>query len=401
MRLGRFLILALTTLAGVDLVNSMPVEPLPARLSPIHSGGKQKLIEFGWDMPTPRKFRRHLNRVERRPFDGTVLRLSAGRSPFGTIAIPEAQFTRDRAILARTSSTVLKDNFLLVWATPVDEDYDWFDDGHWAATQTTLRRMARTVTVGGLKGIALDPETYSWNLWSYRSQLRRNEHSFADYEAMVRIRGSQFMTALQQESPGSTVLTLGLMSWMNNLLYDTPSPQEIRSRLKDSDYGLWPAFVNGMLEALPSRVDLVDGHEYAYYLYRATSFDDAVHMIRNHAKLFVDQDVEGIYDQQVSIGHGVYLDGIMNLRRQVSGFGRCLSRRKNRLKMLQHNVYHAMRTANQYVWIYSENMDWWRSDVPEGVGRAIRVARTKHERGQPLNLTLRRIKSRIDQCMGQ
>ncbi|HIE03634.1 MAG TPA: hypothetical protein EYP61_02620 [Candidatus Latescibacteria bacterium] len=35
----------------------------------------KKLVEYGWDVPSPAFVRRHIRKMERLPFDGIVLRL--------------------------------------------------------------------------------------------------------------------------------------------------------------------------------------------------------------------------------------------------------------------------------------------------------------------------------------
>ncbi len=43
--------------------------------------------------------------------------------------------------------------------------------------------------------------------------------------------------------------------------------------------------------------------------------------------------------------------------------------------MFEHNVYFALMTSDEYVWCYSERMNWWQDKVPDGAEAAIRAAR--------------------------
>jgi len=57
---------------------------------------------------------------------------------------------------------------------------------------------------------------------------------------------------------------------------------------------------------------------------------------------------------------------------------------EERLRLVEHNVYHALRTTDEYVWFYSEHMNWWKtpSNIPAGLEDTIRRARAAHGSGQ-------------------
>jgi len=54
-----------------------------------------KLIEHGWDMPYPTFIRDHVREMEKRPFDGVVLKLQGGRNVFEPTRWAEADFAAD------------------------------------------------------------------------------------------------------------------------------------------------------------------------------------------------------------------------------------------------------------------------------------------------------------------
>ena len=49
---------------------------------------------------------------------------------------------------------------------------------------------------------------------------------------------------------------------------------------------------------------------------------------------------------------------------------------------MKHNVYYALTASDEYVWCYSERMNWWQDNVPEGAEAAIRTARDLVTQGQ-------------------
>jgi hypothetical protein len=57
---------------------------------------------------------------------------------------------------------------------------------------------------------------------------------------------------------------------------------------------------------------------------------------------------------------------------------------------LEHNVYYALETADEYVWIWTESpLNWWTGEgIPPGVEDAIWSARRKHERDEPLGFAV-------------
>jgi len=76
------------------------------------SPGK-KLIEYGWDVPTPAQMREDLAAMEKRPFDGLIFRLSGGHNAFVTKPLEPASFAEDERILRSLQFTRFRDNFVL------------------------------------------------------------------------------------------------------------------------------------------------------------------------------------------------------------------------------------------------------------------------------------------------
>ena len=87
----------------------------------------KKLIEYGWDVPTPAQMREELGVMEKRPFDGLIFRLNAGHNAFLTKPLEPAKFTEDERILRGLQFTRFRDNFILIWGSP-PAGFDWFDE---------------------------------------------------------------------------------------------------------------------------------------------------------------------------------------------------------------------------------------------------------------------------------
>ena len=81
---------------------------------------KKKLIEFGWDMPSPAQLRDNLAVYENLPFDGIGVKLPMGRAIFTKDPYPEADDQDQREFLWSIKFTNLTDNFLVMWGTAED-----------------------------------------------------------------------------------------------------------------------------------------------------------------------------------------------------------------------------------------------------------------------------------------
>src|SRR5687767_11503566 len=129
---------------------------------------RKKLIQTGWDSPSPQQLRRDLREMEAQPFDGVVLQVT-GRDEAGQpvrfgAAFEDRKWKRSWfqsvvADLKACRSARLTDNFLLLNANP--GNVDWFDDAGWRNVVEHWRIAAWVARQGGVKGILFDAEPYA------------------------------------------------------------------------------------------------------------------------------------------------------------------------------------------------------------------------------------------------
>src|SRR5436305_1194433 len=124
----------------------------------------KKLIEYGWDVPTPAQIQEQSAEMEKRPFDGLIFRLSAGHNAFSTNRFEAAKFEADHRILSTLNLKRFQNNFVLVWGSP-PPGFDWFDDSQWDAINANARLLVEIARVGTPRGICFDPEPYDFALW--------------------------------------------------------------------------------------------------------------------------------------------------------------------------------------------------------------------------------------------
>jgi hypothetical protein len=363
-------------------VLAVPAAPTSAQLS---LGGK-KLIEYGWDVPTPAQMRDELASMEQRPFDGLIFRLGAGHNAFVTKPLEPARFQEDAGILRGLKYSRFRDNFVLVWGSP-PANFDWFDDAQWRVIEANAKLLVSTAQAGRIRGICFDPEPYDFSLWHYAKQPRTNAHSFAEYRAQVRQRGAQLMRAFEEELPGATILTFFHVSLYER--WATLPEAERAQRLAKESWGLMPDFFVGMLEAASPKARFIDGNENAYYYTSREQYFRAYHAIRQRARSLVPPELREKYARQVEAGQALYVDQNFALRQPNTE--KYLSFRmspEERAQWFEHNTYWALYTTDEYVWCYSERMNWWKNQAPPGLEAAIVSARQKIATGKPLGFDI-------------
>jgi len=346
----------------------------------------KKLIEYGWDVPTPAQMRDELAGMEKRPFDGLIFRLAGGHNAFATKPLDPAKFADDESILRGLKFKQFRDNFVLIWGSP-PADFDWFDDTQWEAIESNAKLLTGIAQAGRIRGICFDPEPYDFSLWDYAKQPRAKSYSFAEYRSKVRQRGVQLMRAFEKAMPGATILTFFHLS-----LYDrfATMPEYARTeRLARESWGLMPDFFVGMLESASPQAKFVDGNENAYYYTSREQYFRAYHAIRERARGLLPPDLREKYNRQVQAGQALYVDQNFALRQPNTE--KYLSYKmtpEERAKWFEHNTYWAIYTTDEYVWCYSERMNWWKDQTPPGLEQAIVTARQKIAEGKPLGFDI-------------
>jgi hypothetical protein len=160
-------------------------------------------------------------------------------------------------------------------------------------------------------------------------------------------------------------------------LADQPDPARRQQLLAGHPYGLYLPFLDGVLEGLGPGGRLIDGNEPSYYYDDSAAFFRAYHAMRQGNLALVNPGGREAYRLRADAGMALYVDQVTGLRQPA---GRYLSHyldNADRLRWFEHNVYWALRTTDEYVWCYSERMNWWTGDYPKGLDEAIVAARQK------------------------
>jgi len=342
------------------------------------SGGvEKKLIEFGWDEPDTKFMREHIQEMERMPFDGCVFHVNyetadgkTGRFTWecwGRRAFSEEEVRGAIEDLKNTPFKRFKHNFLRFNVTP--GDVDWFDD--FSAILSNARLAARIAREGGCAGILFDIEQYQFPLFDYNKQKYRDRKSWRQYSAQARRRGREIMIAFQSEYPDITVfLTFGYcLPWVQS--------EGGRKELSEVSYGLLAPFLDGMLEGAAGGSKIVDGCELAYPFKDVSRFDWAYRVMSEEVLKIVFMPEK--YRRVFSFGFGIWMDCKW---RELGWHTDDLSKNYYTPQEFEESLYKALTTADEYVWIYTEQPRWWTAeggprDLPEEYIQAVWNARRR------------------------
>lgn len=371
---------------------------------------KMKLLEFGWDNPLPEFVRDHIGEMEKRPFDGLIFRTKEYNHAFDTRPWSPSVFQPEMNTLSAINWGKFTDNFLVLYAAN-SWKMDWYNDAQWKTIDANMRLFARAVKIGKCVGVVFDNEPYGDDPWVYKDKFPGK--SYDEVAAQVRKRGAQFMTALQSARPDLKVMHFFQLSYFGDTIEETHNyrketrwdllnepDQTVRTqKLSERWLALFYPFFLGMLDAAGPGVTFIDGNEFAYYYDSPDDFYRHYFQMKQSVLTMVPEKLRNKHMRQVQAGMSVYYD-LLAAEKWGNSFQKFVPSNfmtpEDRLKYLEHNVYYALSSTDEYVWFYSENMNWWKSitppdkkfgpdiDVPSGVEEAIVAARTKHEQGKPL-----------------
>ncbi|MGB9601831.1 MAG: hypothetical protein ACPMAG_03480 [Limisphaerales bacterium] len=322
----------------------------------------KKFIHLGWDIPNTEYLRLHWQEMEEKsPFDGVMFyivgkpdgkRRVDSQSAWDTNKWKIDWFTNAIQDLGQCQFKKFTDNFIRFNATP--GNIDWENDEGWNILFEKARICARISKAVGAKGLAIDFESYGKPQFKYDYNSRL---SFEQTKSLARKRGQGFVQAITREQPDAILLAL----WLNSINFRAANSDNPDSVLIGEEYGLLPAFIDGMLDSIPPSMTLVDGCELGYYMDSSEEFLQAAHNIRSWtgaAMRLVSLENRKKYLAQMQVGFGIYLDMYLNEAGNRNYFPPLDG---SRLKRLYRNLTAAANAADKYVWIYGEQCRWWQT----------------------------------------
>ena len=342
------------------------------------AAAQKKLIEFGWDRPSPTFVAENVARMEQQPFAGVVLQFAVGPRVLKLTGLDTLSLNRDAALLAGTPFHRFTDNFVLMGLTP-DSTWDWFDDARWSISESNIWRVARAAKAAGLRGVALDYEAYGKSPWDFRKLPQGTGRSYEEYAAKAQARGRRVMRALQAGFPDLTILTLFQMSYLDKEA-QLPRERDRARAVSGMNLGLLLPFVTGMLETTNGDTRIVDGNERAYWYGDSLAFVNGKQAIKEGALRLIPAPVQPVYRAHVQAGQTVFVDYLLGIYQHPGDTLAARVAPANRMRRLQYNLYQALLSSDEYVWAYSQKVNWWKPDslfpagLSESVSRAVEAA---------------------------
>lgn len=355
----------------------------------------KKLVVFTWALPSPLQLRDHMADFERTaPYlDGIVFKLPeapAGQWPPWLPAFDNRAWTKSDVPLETLRQIKwghFRHNFIALGPGPSYEEarVSWFDEAAWETVRANLQLLSQAVAVSRARGVFFDVENYS-GLWHYWSQagLKLNPpqrichypgFTFAQVEAKVRQRGREFIIALQSAKPDLVVMATALLSSSG----DTPEAVET------SYYPLLRAFTTGMLEGAGPQVRLVDGPEATYWTNASDGYLYWYNTYRDTAPTLLPAELRDRWRAQSSLAYAVFHDALFTgLYTDMLPVDQAY-----RLKWLEHNLYQALLTNDEFTWLYFEKANPWTGEgVPPEAVAALTRARERVQSNQALGWTM-------------
>lgn len=348
---------------------------------------KKKLIQMGHGWASLPYIHERIREMEEKPFDGIALRLKK-EDVFNPEAWNEEDFLEDYHNLAEIKWEKFTDNF--IW-TVCNAPLDFFNENQWQNVLHNTRICAKAALLGRCAGIVFDPEDYGVPLFSYPRSPRHDTKTYEKYEARIKQCGEEWIRAIEEILPNPRIFDLWLTgSYVyghdRNLWNGKMTPEEARAALSKLPYGLVPAFVNGMLKAAGPKTIIIDGNEGAYWY---ESSEEHISFARYNKeilpKAYINPALWPKYQKQVQCGSSYY-NGFCygtfpgSLAREMNDDEKC--------KWLEHNVFWALKTCDEYTWEWAEGMKWWENKLPPYYAESIISARNKLFSNQPLGYSI-------------
>lgn len=333
----------------------------------------RKVVALGWEFHrvSPETLFENADAFEKTGLDGVEIALE-GRMPDGRpikytsiingffdknkkcwipLAWKRSMFEHHIPILKKiTARRCFKHCFLQGYRSP--QRYgrlDWRDDAGWKRVANNMAILASIARDARIAGITMDCEDY-FNQRQYDCIF--GDPEFDEASKLARRRGREVFEAAFNEYPSLKVLSFWLLS-MRREYAAVDDPIKVMRDRGD----LWPAFVNGILDAMPPEAILIDGDEcaYGYEQYRndfaAAAFYQAV-----KARSLVAPENLDKYARQVRTGFGLYMDRYLR-DYKINFYGGI---EDSAIVHFRRNLSSALEYAGEYVWLWGEQQSWIR-----------------------------------------
>ena len=253
---------------------------------------------------------------------------------------------------------------------------DWFDDDGWRIILNNIKVASQASAEIGAIGFCLDNEQYNYQPFNYTAQANRVAKSFHEYQQQTRKRGRQFATALLSHVPEAVLI---IPFGNSHLAKENCDKENLYLHLM----GLWPAFIDGMMDAT-DQAEFIDGHED----YSAETFDyfrKLRHLIKEEGARYSADPAR--YKRRVRAAFPIWLKATEGIELDLDT--KDFTKNRHTPEEFEHVVHYAMLNSDGWIWLYAVPY----LDLPSEYLAAIDAARKPHRldfdftRGKPIEAT--------------
>lgn len=314
---------------------------------------KPVIIEFGWDYPDVKILHKQIDSMQNTSFNGICFSLQRSiMEAFDTVSKTDGYFEYDK--LEKIKWGKYTDNFIILRGFSKTGG-NWFDDSAWIKIEKNITSLSKAIKAGGLKGILFDPEYYYpdslYNPWTFTKSQYPN-HSFNEVKDRVKLRGIQFVAALQKHSASFTFLSL----WITSLIAEE---KKYNIPVEKTQHALLIPFIEGMLEGKKKTVIITDGNEFAYWNNKPSQFAESATYLKENLDALLSTKKAKLIAGGIKIAQPIFYDGLMA---KVPLFNKGADN-QTKWTWLDENIKQAFATTDNIVWFYSERVDWWQHKV--------------------------------------
>ncbi len=343
--------------AGLLWVASSCAVAAPA--SPRTPAPLSALIEYGDDAPTPAWARDHAREMQSRPFEGVALRCEGGAALFTHQPLKAGAFASDSKALREFQGGKLRANFLIV-EMGRERGWSFENASDVRAMEENARLYGQLIRAGHLRGVLFSERPWGVDVPWIKSE---RDGDLGALQGASRQAGMRFFRALQSEMvPVEMLLVTG------------------KNRGDAND--VLPDFLTGALEVARLQDTIIDGDGLSFDYTSGESLLLSYNRRRSRGWKGLPPELRPKFQLVARAASGAYAEW------NYHAGGDSPWPADNPTAWLEHNLYYALSTSDDYVWLWSGVYDWWHKAPDPTLTATIERARAKVEQGQPLGFEL-------------
>jgi len=334
-----------------------------ACLAGVSSASDKKYVSFGWEFRnvTPEQLIANAPKLKAEAVDGVGIYLRATNSLGRELRFvsqgekwEREAFAAQIPTLRRVAETPGVSESMFVGFGAPQKRLAWTDDAGWANFANSMAVLGWISRESGIHGFWCDHEDYYKQSQYYRLP---GDPSWDELVKLVRRRGAQVFGALFKEDPNAKLLFCWALTIDRDYFTTTDVPALVKAK-----GDLWPAFFDGLLDALPPTATVIEGDEHSYsYEARLRGFHKSYANQREISPLLLAPENRARYLRQMQTSFAFYLDAYVN----ETGPWYFGPENGSRTAHFRRNLADATSLAAEYVWLWGErNMTIrWSDDV--------------------------------------